>query len=261
MNNLIIGDSSQLSFYFPKNYERISSRNIDYDRIIKNKYDTIYIVFAEQRTFLNETDSFFLNVNFNYTLEVIDKIKNYCNRIILYSTSELWNNCIGKVSVNDHFNFNYTPYIKSKEVLCNYINEKKENYSNVHIVYPFNFNSPYRKQGFLFSKIFDSLINKTVNTVGNLNIIRDIIHPSIIVKESISTNQDILVGSGELINIKDFVKDLFQLHNLNYDNYIKLDFTNNLSNQRKKYYSDIRYSNYNELLNLTYNDIRQNKFS
>jgi len=260
VNNLIIGNTSQLSHYFPLDYDRISSRNINYESIINKKYDSIYILFAEQRTFLNEDENFFIKINVDYTIEVIDNLKNNCKRIVVFSTSELWNNYDGEVSVYNKFDYNYSPYIKSKEILSNYLNEHKEKYENVRIIYPFNFNSPFRKEGFLFSKIFDSLINKKENFVGNLNFERDIIHPSIIVKESIITNEDVLIGSGELINIRSFINDLFHLHNLNFDDYIKSDSKNNLPNHRKNYLSKIKYSDYSELLNLTYDDVRKNKF-
>lgn len=258
MRNLIIGSTSQLSHYFPIEYERISSRNINYSEIINEKYNSIYILFAEQRTFLDESEKFFTDVNFTYTLNLINKIKDYCNNVIIFSTSELWNNYDGEVLVNYDFNYNYTPYIKSKEILSNYINEHKSIYNNVHIVYPFNFNSPYRKEGFLFCKIFDSIINKTQNTIGDLKFYRDLVHPSIIVKECIDMSEDKLIGSGTLINIEQFVIDLFNLSNLEYNDYIISNKNNNLSNVRKNYYSGIKYSNYNDLLKLTHNDIRKN---
>jgi nucleoside-diphosphate-sugar epimerase len=258
MNNLIIGNTSQLNYYFPKEYDRISSRNINYSLIKENKYHTIFLLFAEQRTFLNENEKFFLTVNFNYTLDVIDKIKNYCNKIIIYSTSELWNDYEGNVSLEMPFKYNYSPYIKSKELLSLYLLENKDDYKNVHIIYPFNFNSPYRKNGFLFNKIFDSIINKNKNSIGDLNFYRDLIHPSIIVKESIITNNDLLIGGGELINIKKFVEELFLLNNLNINDYICFNESNNLKNLRKNYYSENQYSNYKELLNLTYYDTQKN---
>lgn len=261
MNNLIIGNTSQLSFYFPENYHRISSRNINYKIIREMNYDSIFILFAEQRTFLKESESFFTETNVKYTLNVIDNLKNYCNKIIVYSTSELWNNFDGPISVYDSFDYNYTPYIKSKEILSNFIKENKNMYPNVHIVYPFNFNSPYRKPNFLFSKIFDSLINKKNNSIGDINFKRDIIHPSIIVKESINTNQDLLIGSGELINIEEFVKTLFNLFNMNFYDYIEYQNVNNLKDIRKNFFSSVKYSNYNELLNLTMHDIKKNKIS
>jgi nucleoside-diphosphate-sugar epimerase len=149
MNNLIIGSTSQLSKYFPENYEKISSRNINVDQIKKGGYDSVYILFAEQRTFLNEDEKFFNDTNVFLTLKIINQIKNYVKKIVVYSTSELWNNYDGKVFLTDKYDYNYTPYIKSKEILCNTINENKDQYENVHIIYPFNFNSPYRKDGFL----------------------------------------------------------------------------------------------------------------
>lgn len=259
--SLIIGNTSQLSYYFPSNYDRISSRNIDISKIKKSNYNEVFILFAEQRTFLNEDEGFFLDVNFHLTIKIIESIKNYVNKIILYSTSELWNNYEGKVSLFQNYNYNYTPYIKSKHVLCDYINENKEKYPNVFIIYPFNFNSPYRKNGFLFNKIFDSLINKKINYIGNIDFDRDLIHPYIIVKESFGLKENKLVGSGELINLKKFVCDIFKLHNMNYEEYLIEKNEQNLTNVRKNYMSDIKYSDYNELLNLTIKDLHEYKIS
>lgn len=261
MKNLIIGDTSQLNYYFPLDFDRISSRNINFNKIINGGYDSVYILFAEQRTFLNENEKFFTDVNVKYTLKVIDEIKNYCNRIILFSTSELWNNYDGAVSINQNFNYNYTPYIKSKEILSNFINENKLKYKNVHIIYPFNFNSPYRKKGFLFNKIFDSVINKNINTVGQLGFYRDLIHPSIIVNESVLAKTDKLIGSGELIKIEEFILDIFKFFDLDYKKFIITNSDENLLNVRKNYFSNIKYSNYNELLKLTCDDIQKNIFS
>lgn len=260
-NSLIIGDTSQLNFYYPKEYDRISSRNIDIDLINSKKYDTIYLLFAEQRTFLNENEKFFTDINVDYTIKLIHKIKNNCRKIVIFATSELWNDYDGEVSLDLPFKYNYTPYIKSKEILCNLIKDNRDIYNNVKIVYPFNFNSPYRKEGFLFSKIFRSIIEKTPIEVGDLNFVRDIIHPSLIVNHSIETDNDILIGSGELINVENFVKDLYKINNLVYDKYVHSFSYNNLSNVRKNYYSKIKYSNYNDLLNLTHGDIRKNSIS
>jgi hypothetical protein len=43
MNSLVIGNTSQLSHYFPKNYEKISSRDLDFNRLKKNKYNKEYL--------------------------------------------------------------------------------------------------------------------------------------------------------------------------------------------------------------------------
>lgn len=255
MNSLIIGETSQLSHFFPSGYDRISSRNIDFNSIAK--YDKIYITFAEQRTFLNETEKFFTDINVDYTLEVINKIKHLCNRVVVFSTSELWNDYEGPVSLDLKFKYNYSPYIKSKEILSEQILSNRHLYPNVDIIYPFNFNSPYRKDGFLFSKIFKSIINKEKISVGDLDFNRDIIHPEVIIKKSISSNEDLLIGSGQTINIKKFVIDLYKRFGLNPEDYIFFDSKNNLTNKRKEYYSKMKYSNEIELLDLTCKDIKR----
>ena len=57
MKNLVIGNTSQLAYYFPDDYEKISSRNIEF----KNEnYDRVYICFAEQRTYLKNNRDLFL---------------------------------------------------------------------------------------------------------------------------------------------------------------------------------------------------------
>jgi GDP-D-mannose dehydratase len=261
MNNLVIGDSSQLSHYFPNTFHKISSRNIDFETIRKNNYDSVYVLFAEQRTFLNESENFFNEVNVDYTLKVIENIKDYVNSIKIYSTSELWNDYDGEVSLSDPYRYNYSPYIKSKEIISNIINGNKDKYNNVNIIYPFNFNSPFRKKGFLFSKIFDSLINKNKNVIGDINLKRDIIHPSVIVNESIKSNSDLIVGSGELIDIHNFVKDLFSISNMEFDEYISIDKNYTLPQKRNFYFSKNGFSNYDELLNLTIRDVKNNKIS
>jgi nucleoside-diphosphate-sugar epimerase len=261
MNNLVIGNTSQLSNYFPKNYEKISSRNLDFNKIKEKKYDRIYLLFAEQRTFLNETLEFFNKVNYDYTIEVIDELKDHADIIVIYSTSELWNNCNGCASVEDPYNYNETPYIKSKELMCNHIKKNKTKYKNVIIVYPFNFNSVYRKEGFLFGKIYKSLLNDEKISIGNIDFNRDLIHPKTIVDNSIKTNKDILIGSGDLINVKNFIQDLFNLHNKKFEDYISVEGKNNLPNTRKDYYSCVKYSNYENLLNLTIKDIYEYKIS
>lgn len=261
MNNLVIGNTSQLSHYFPSSYEKISSRNIDFNLIRNKKYDSIYLLFAEQRTFLNESLEFFLKVNFDYTINVLDQLLDITNKIVIFSTSELWNKYEGCVSVDDPYDYNETPYIKSKEILCNYIKSNKEKYSNVIIIYPFNFNSVYRKDGFLFGKIYKSLLNKEKISIGNIDFNRDITHPKIIVDNAIITDKDLLVGNGELISIKKFVQDLFTLYNKKMDDYICFEESNNLSNLRGGYYSCKKFSTYNELLNLSIKDIHECKIS
>ena len=86
--------------------------------------------------------------------------------------------------------------------------------------------------------------------------LRDVIHPSIIVKESLSANNDKLVGSGELINIKNYIEDIFKLKGLKFSDYITTNKEKNLINIRKHYFSKIKYSSYKELLHLTNDDLK-----
>ena len=74
MSNLIIGNTSQLSHYFPSDYEKISSRNINFDEIKKKRYKKIFLLFAEQRTFVENNVEDFNKINFDYTLAVIDNL-------------------------------------------------------------------------------------------------------------------------------------------------------------------------------------------
>ncbi len=243
LSNLVIGNTSQLSHYFPNDYEKISSRNIDFATLCSKKYDKVFLLFAEQRTFLNESDEFFIKTNFDYTLEVINKFKDISNKVIIYSTSELWNKYDGCVSLSDEYNYNYSPYIKSKEILCNYINHNRDVYPNVIIIYPFNFNSVYRKEGFLFGKIFDSILNDKKISIGDINFNRDLTHPKNI------------VGLGELINVQKFIEDIFTKLNKNIIDYIEYDESNNLKIKRGGYYSCEKTIDYNDLINLTIKDI------
>ena len=253
--SLVIGNTSQLSYYFPNNFEKISSRDIDFTKLCSKKYDKVFLLFAEQRTFLNESDDFFIKTNFDYTLEVINKFKDISNKIIIYSTSELWNKYEGCITLNDKYDYNYSPYIKSKEILCNYINNNRDIYNNVIIIYPFNFNSIHRKEGFLFGKIFDSILNNKKICIGDINFERDITHPKIIVDISLKTEKDCVVGFGNLINIQKFVEDIFTKLNKN----IKLNEITNIKNilkiKRGGYYSCEKTIDYNELINLTIKDI------
>lgn len=256
MNNLVIGNTSQLSHYFPDDYEKISSRNINVKKLINRKFDRVFLTFVEQRTY--KEDAPFEKINVNLTLDLIDVLKHVSNKLIVYGTCELWNNCEGPVDINTPYNYNYTPYIESKHNMTVEIQLKK--LKNVIIIHPFNFNSIHRNGDFLFSKIFKSLINEEHITIGNTYFYRDLIHPSYIVERSILAEQDELVGSGRLIFINDFIQDLYNELGLKYNKLIKEDFDKNLKNKRRIFYnSEYNYS-YERLLNTTVDELK-NKIS
>lgn len=219
--NLIIGGTSQLGTFLPKDYVRMSSREVNTNNV-KN-YDCVYITFAEQRTFnknLKEKD--FINVNVEYTSKIVNEIQNLNKKIVLYGTFELWNSYSGPVSIDSPIKYNYSPYIKSKDMLYNLLLDKrvKGEWGNVFMIHPTNFNSIKRKEGFLFNKIFNSIINKTIIEVGDLNINRDLIHPKYLVEKSINCKEDMIVASGKLTNLKTFIKELYNSNNLNYYDYV-----------------------------------------
>ena len=180
--DLIIGNTSQLVHYF-NDVELMSSRNFNKE---VSGYDKVIITFAEQRTFKDLDESEFIDINVEYTSKVIDLVSPHNNKVVIFGSSELWNNHDGPISIDTPFNYRYSHYAKSKELLVDRLNEKRRNgeWTNVFIIHPFNFNTPYRKKGFLFAKIFDSIINRKQITVGNININRDIVHPKLI-KEAI----------------------------------------------------------------------------
>jgi nucleoside-diphosphate-sugar epimerase len=199
----------------------------------------------------------FFDTNVGYTLKLIDFFVNKCNTLVVYGTSELWNQCEGAVQVSDPVNFEKTPYITSKFVLSGLIKEK--NYNNVIVLHPFNFNSIYRKGDFLFGKIFDSIINKKHIEIGDTYFYRDLIHPKYVVQRSILAENDEIVGSGRLIFVNDFIRELYNENDLCYADLVTENFDHNLSIKRKIFYAKHQYQQYSNLLKDTLNDINKLK--
>lgn len=258
MNNLVIGNTSQLSYYFPDNYIKISSRNIDFDYHTTQKYDRIYLCFAEQRTYLLDNIEDFMNINYDYTIKVIDKFEKCCNQIIFYSTCELWNNCNGPIDIDDEYDYNYSPYIKSKEMITEYI---KEHYDNVIVLYPFNFNSPYRRNGFLFGKIFDSIINDKKIEIGNTYFYRDLVHPKYVVERSILCDCDELIGSGRLTYINDFIRELYDKMNMSYEYYVNENINNYINIKRQTFWKNTYKNEYKKLVEDIIYELKKIKYT
>lgn len=219
MNNLVIGNTSQLAYFFPEDYEKISSRNIDFSQFKNKFYNRIYFCFAEQRTFMNKSNDF-IDINVSYTLELMDFFKSICNEMIIYGTCELWNKYSGGISLDMAFNYEHSDYIYSKELL---IKSVKDRYYNVIVIHPFNFNSVYRKGGFLFGKIFDSIINEKKIQIGSTYFYRDLVHPKYVVERSILAEGDELVGSGRLTHVNDFIRNLYEYFHLDYFELVEED--------------------------------------
>lgn len=223
--NLVIGSTSQLAHYFPEEYIKISSRNIDCTYLKSNNWDSVYITFAEQRIYESNID--YIGPNYIDTLKIINALLYSAKKIVCYTSCELWSELSGKISLNTPPKFNLTnEYTISKLLLLNKIKELRSInsiYNKVVFIHPFYFNSVYRSEYFLFGKIFKSIINKQKISVGNLNFDRDMVHANFIVDQSIAAEQDCLVGSGKLINAKAFIQDLYILNNLDFNEFVTED--------------------------------------
>lgn len=257
--NLVIGNTSQLSYYFPNDYIKISSRNIDYKYIKNNNWNSIYITFAEQRIYNKNID--YITPNYNVILDIIQAVINQTNKIVCYGSCELWNNKSGCINSTTPIDFSPpdNQYCLSKLMLLNKIIELRQVdliYNKVIFIHPFYFNSIHRSKYFLFGKIFSSILEKKQIEVGNLNFYRDIVHTKFIVEQSIKQNQDCVVGSGKLTNIRDFVRDLYSLNNMNFNDFVKENVLDVPTGQNKLIMAqtDLNYS-YDDLLRDTQEDI------
>ena len=252
-NSLVIGNTSQLSLFFPKDYIKISSRNIP-NNIYDQSWDSVYICFAEQKTY-NSVDKNFMDINYNYTIEVISRLN--ANKIIFYSTAELWNNSKGAINPTIPYNYHYSDYIYSKHKISDYLKQSK---LNVKIVYPFNFNSINRKPPFLFGKIFESIAYNKKICIGDTYYYRDITHPKFIVARSLNAENDLVLGGGKLIFVNSFIKKLYEMFNMNYKDFVEEDLSNKSFYRNNEFYSDqnIIFSE-TDLLNILYFEINQFK--
>lgn len=260
-NNLVIGNTSQLSYFFPDDYIKISSRNVDMDYLKNNEWNSVYITFAEQRTDKDEVDC--ITPNFIYTIDIIKNLVQNSKKIVIYTTCELWNGYVGRVSIKDPPRWtwsNRNGYCLSKEMLMNYILiKRKEDWKNVVIIHPFNFNSSHRRMDFLFGKIYDSIINRKKIEIGDTYFYRDIVHAKQVVRRSIMAQNDEMVGSGRLILVNDYIRDLYKKFDLPYNHYVKENITIRARHSEKLFYSeqDIIYP-YDMLLNDSIEDILNN---
>ena len=255
MKNLVIGNTSQLAYYFPEDYEKISSRNIE----LKNeRYNKVYICFAEQRTYAKVSRDTFFDVNIDYTLKIINHYSKLSNYIVVYGTSELWNKWNGAIDISLPFDYKPTNYTDSKKQL---ITEIKDKYDNVIIHHPFNFNSIYRRGEFLFSKIFDSIINEKKITIGNTYFYRELIHPKFVVERSIELNTDEIIGAGRLVFVNDFIRSLYAHFNMIYEDFVIEDYKENITTDERIFYLKSKQVLYNNLYDDTITELEKIKLN
>ena len=244
MKNLVIGNTSQLSRYFPEDYIKISSRNIDVNFLKQTKWDAVYLCFAEQRTYLaNSLDQsiseLFWSTNFDKTKELVEDLQPVCNKIVYYSTAELWNKCNGPVQIGMPFLYHENHYTSSKHKITEELSNKLK-YPKVSVAYPFNFNSVYRSDQYLFGKIFKSIQENKKISIGDTDYYRELLHPKMVVDGSIrltEVGKDAIIGSGRLVHIGDFIRKLYGFFKLNYN-----DLVEQSNIQPSVYRSNIFYS-------------------
>lgn len=255
--NLVIGSTSQLAQYFPKDYIKISSRNIDFEYLKSNKWDSVYITFAEQRIYEQGID--YIGPNYIDTLKIINHLLDNSKKIVCYTSCELWNKLSCKISLDTEPSFPLTnEYTISKLLLLNKIKELRKLhviYNKIMFIHPFYFNSVHRSEYFLFGKVFGSIINKKKIKVGNLDFDRDMVHAQFVVDKSIEQNQDCLVGSGKLFNVRKFIQDIYMLNDLDFYEFVDED-TSKVSANDKRITADVSWDyTYNNLLRDTQADI------
>lgn len=258
--NLVIGSTSQLSHYFPEEYLKLSSRNIDFNYLQSQPWDNVYITFSEQKIYNKNID--YITPNYLYTLQIIKSLINNSKKIVCYTSCELWNNLAGYITETTPPNFSplTNEYTISKLLLLNKIKELQsvdESYKKVIFIHPFYFNSVYRTEYFLFGKIFNSIINKKKIKVGSLNFYRDMVHTKFMVERSIAATTDCVVGSGKLFNVKDFVEDLYQLNDMKYKDYVEEDLSGaTIVGKEKLIMAKVGWNySYDDLLSDTQQDI------
>lgn len=260
MINLVIGNTSQQSYYYPDDYMKISSRNIDLDYLKSNKFDSVYITFAEQSIYDKNVD--YISPNYTYTMNIVNSLIDNSNKITIFTSCELWSNKSGVINNDTEYDFNITnQYTLSKLIMINEIKRLRQinsKYNKVVLLHPFYFNSAYRSKYFLFGKIFDSILNKNKIEVGNLNFYRDMVHAKFLVEKAIELNKDSVIGSGRLFNVRDFIIDLYSSFNLDFFEFVKEDHT--LQSNDKNIRAQVNWSyTYENLLSDTINDLKKFK--
>lgn len=251
---LIIGNTSQISKYFPDEYVKISSRNIP-NTIFDSNYEEIHLVFGLNIKGLDSSK--YDEINYYYTLDLIKKFSKISNKIIVYSTCELWSDCWGGIDLSTPFKFHEDPYILSKWKTVETI--KSLNFKNVFIVYPFNFNSKYRDSNFLFGKIFNSIINKQSIEIGNTYYYRDLLHTSYVAKICQNITEDTIIGSGRMFFVNDVIKDLYEKNGLSYDELVTENISRYNYIPKNEYYLKLNNNiySYNNLIQDTLNDLKK----
>jgi GDPmannose 4,6-dehydratase len=213
----------------------------DYSKIkdlIKKIKPTEFYHLAAQ-SFINykfEDEFFKLNPNINGTHYILSAIKQFSPKTRFYfaASSELFGN-VKKTPQNEETKFNPRSAYGVSKVAGFYLTK---NYREAYNIYAcsgilYNHESPRRNENFVSRKITKNLslilkgkIKKI--TLGNINSKRDWGHARDYVNAmwkmlQLKKPQDFVIGTGKTHSVKEFIKLAFNMVNLNYKNYIKID--------------------------------------
>jgi hypothetical protein len=258
--NLIVGSTSQIAHFFSDDsYEKINSRKIDYTSLDR-PWKTVILAFGENRKNIKELN-LYKEVNVDLTIRAVDFFSIRSERVVVFSTCELWSKTSGPVDFKTPFEFFQTPYILSKKEMTDRIIESGK-YKNVDVIFPFNFNSTHRDQNFLFGKIFNSILNEVKIEIGDTYFYRDLIHPNFVASRIMDIKGHQILGSGRLTFVNDFIRDLYKAFNLNYEDFVSENLSGYSEYEKKfEYYyksEECLYS-YETLLADTIKEIEEKK--
>ena len=242
-DNLIVGESSQLAQYFPQDYSRVSSRN--YSEAPTRRWKAVYICFGENRTYLaNSQDAAlaksFYEVNCDAMVKAVDHFHPISEKVVVYSTAELWNDRSGPISVTTPYQFKGNHYVLSKHRMTMLLGDKRR-YPRVSVAFPFNFNGVHRGGDFLFGKVFHSILNGQRIQLGDTYYYRDILHPSIVAEESAKhrVGEDFMIGSGRVVFVNDLIRTLYAEFGMSYESMVDEKIGNPAHYRNRIFYSDI----------------------
>ena len=72
----------------------------------------------------------------------------------------------------------------------------------------------------MFGKIYNSLINNRKIEIGSTYYYREILHARYVASEAMMANSTKIIGSGRLIYVNDYIKDLYIQAKLDYNNLV-----------------------------------------
>ena len=169
----------------------------------------------------------------NLTSSLIEQ-RNFC-RFFQASSSEMYGNHFAIKYLNEDVNFSpNSPYAMAKLENHKMVKSFNEKYFfNIYSGIIFNHESEYIKDSYLFMKIINSayeikLGNLKSLTLGSLDVIRDWSYAGDIAKGiyQLTTSgkfNNYVLGSGTGTSIKEVVKIVFELFELDYKSYIRVD--------------------------------------